>query len=121
MIRVRDTRYDDPDAIGSLRKARQLWEGVIDSETMAERYCVSFTYTCRNEARARRVATALRRGMACAAALTVPSGRPGSERWHVQGRTHPLPQSLENLEQLSNWLRELSAKHQVNLIRLTLA
>ncbi len=120
MIRVRDTRYDDPDAIGSLRNARRLWEGLARSRTGAGPYSVAFTYACPNEARALRVATALRRRLACAAALAAPSGRPRSELWHVRGRTHALPQSLANIEQISNWLRDLAASHQVTLIRLTL-
>lgn len=121
MIRIRNTRYDNPDAVGSLRSALKLWEGVAHGVMSAAPYSVHFTYTCRSEARALRVAAALRRGMACAAAQTVPSSRPLSELWHVQGRSHALPQSLANLEQLSNWLRHLAGSHQVSLVRVTLA
>lgn len=121
MIRIRDTRYDDPGAVGSLRSALRLWKDVAHGDTSAEPYSVQFTYTCRSEARAFRVATALRRRLACAAAQIVPSGRSRSELWHVQGRTHAQLQSLPNLEQLSNWLRELAGSHQVSLVRVTLA
>ena len=121
MIRIRDTRYDDPTAIGSLRRALGLWATAASGSLSAEPSGLQFTFACRSEARATRVATALRRRQACAAARTVPSSRPGSELWHVQGRTHALPQTLANLEQLSNWLRDLAASHQVALVRLTLA
>lgn len=119
MIRIRDTRYDDPHAIGSLRNARRLWESLPHGTGTP--ICMCFTLACRNEARAVRVATALRRRLTCAAAAIVPSSRPRSELWHVQGRTHALPQSLAVIEQSSNWLRDVAASHQVSLIRLTLA
>lgn len=121
MIRVRATRYDAPGAIGSLRSALKLWVDVADDTGSAGPYGVQFTFTCRSEARANRVVMALRRRLACAAARTAPSGRAGSELWLVQGRTHPLPQSLANIEQLSNWLRDLAGSHQVRLVRVTLA
>lgn len=121
MIRVRATRYDDPIAIGSLRNAVRLWEGMSFGEQGADPFSIRFTFTCRGESRANRVAAALRRRLACAAAVAVPSSRPASGLWHVQGRTHALPQSLANLEQLSNWLRDLAASHQVSLVRVTLA
>ena len=121
LIQERETRFDDPSAIGSLRGARRLWEDAALAEGRSEIYSLHFTYTCRSEARALRVATALRRRSVCASAQLAPSSRPGSELWHVQGRTHPAPQSLANLEQLSNWLRDLSDSHQVSLVRLTLA
>ena len=121
LIRVRDTRYDDPDAVGSLRSALTLWDDTVRGGTSGAPFSVRFTYTCRSEARAHRVATALRRRLACAAARPVASGRPGSELWHVQGCTHALPQSLGNLGQVSKWLRDLAASHQVSLVRLALA
>ena len=120
LILDRETRFDDPAAIGSLRGARRLWEDAALTQPSSEIYSLQFTYTCRSEARALRVAAALRRRSVCAAAQLIPSSRPGSELWHVQGRTHPAPQSLANLEQLSNWLRDLSESHQVSLVRLTL-
>ncbi len=107
--------------MGSLRRALRLWTDLAHRGTGAEPFSVRFTYVCRSEARARRLAAALRRGLACAAAMTTPSSRPRSASWHVHGRTRALPQSLANLQQLSNWLRELAERHQVSLIRLTLA
>ncbi|HWO90081.1 MAG TPA: hypothetical protein VNL98_13120 [Gemmatimonadales bacterium] len=120
MIRIRDTRYDDPEAVGSLRGALNLWRVVAHGDTSAKPYSMQFTYTCRGEARARRVVYALRRRTACAAAQTAPSSRLRSELWHVHGTTRPQIQSLTNLERLSNWLRNLAGSHQVNLVRLTL-
>jgi hypothetical protein len=120
LIRVRATRYDAPGATGSLRNALKLWTDVAN-DVGAAPYGVRFTFTCRSEARADRVVVALRRRLACASARTMPSGRAGSGLWHVQGRTHPLPQSLANLEQVSNWLRELAGSHQVRLVRVSLA
>ena len=121
LIRVRDTRFDDPVAVGSLRSALRLWDGTVRGGSSEAPYSVRFTYTCRSEARALRVAGALRRRKACAAARPVASSRPGSQLWHVQGRTHARPQSLASLGQVSNWLRGLAASHQVSLVRLALS
>lgn len=120
MIRIHDTKYHDPDAFGSLCSALKLWQAVADDGKQTEPYSIHFTFTCGSEARARRVAGALRRRLACAAAQIVPSARSGSTLWHVQGGTHAQRQSLSNLEQLSNWLRDIAASHQIALVRLSL-
>ena len=121
MIRIRDTRYDDRSLAGSLQGAMRMWQGLDADPSGAAPFSLHFTYACRSEARARRVAVALRRRMACAAARVVPCGRLRSQVWHVQGGTHAQPQSLPNLEQLSNWLRDVGSAHQVALVRLSLA
>ena len=120
MIQRGDNEYQDPNAPGSLVSTLRLWQALVAEEHAAIPQYVSFTLQCKGEARANRLASGLRRRLACKTATVSRAGADGVERWQVVGVTHRQLQSLENLEHVSSWLRAAAVSYQVDLVRMSL-
>jgi len=116
----RDDEYNDPRALGSLSGALRIWQTVGAAHRENTPHHFVFTFRCRGESRAGRVAGFLERRLACVMTMVSRGVGTDHEAWHVHGSTRREIQSLRSLEQLSTWLREAASSHQVDLIRLTL-
>ncbi len=119
MTTSRDNEYHDPRALGSLSDALRIWQSLEAEQQDRRPHHLVFRFSCPSEARANRVASFLRRRLACADASVTPG--PAHATWHVHGSTDQEIQSLPNLEHLSAWLRGAAMKYQVRLIDFTLA
>lgn len=115
-----DNEYQDPQAIGSLSDALLIWLALRARREEAVLQHVVFTLACPSQSRAHRVASSLRRRLACAITSVSRVASPDRDTWHVHGSTHGEFQSLPRLERHSTWLRRTATNHQVNLVRLAL-
>ncbi|HSA54356.1 MAG TPA: hypothetical protein VLE53_01575 [Gemmatimonadaceae bacterium] len=120
MIHDRDNEYHDPFAPGSLVSTLRLWQALLAGEHAKIPQYVSFALQCTGEARANRLASGLRRRMACKTTIVSRVGESGQDLWQVVGVTYRQMQSLENLEHVSSWLRAAAVSYQVELVRMSL-
>jgi hypothetical protein len=115
-----DNEYHNPSELGSLSGALRIWRTVAAAHRENSPHHFVFTFCCRSESRADRMAGFLRRSLACAMTRVSRGVGADHEAWHVHGSTRREIQSLRSLEQLSTWLRSAAGSHQVDLIRFTL-
>lgn len=113
-----DNEYHDPESVGSLRGAMDMWLALRAAGRDGVAAPIRFTLLCSSESRARRVAGFLRRRISCHMTRVQDHPGTGQAAWQVQGSTHAQIQSLTNLEHLWTWLRRAADSHQVDLVEV---
>lgn len=119
MTNARDNEYGDPASPGSLVSMLRIWQALQAGGHEELPQYVSFALQCTGEARANRLASALRRRLLVKTTLVRHVEDGARDLWQVEGMTHSEPQSLQGLEQVSSWLRAAAVSHQVRLIRMS--